>query len=139
MTQLETIQAARDALKGKPDPKLVALMDFAINQVSPRLIGAEYGFWVAWAQDWLSGRRSPAMCVQIARDCFDKTDDGPIWHALGQLCWAAKEACYSAKQSHWLVIRYVADAMIAFGVTFPQRGPFAIVLAGGANDQARVA
>jgi hypothetical protein len=39
---------------------------------------------------------------------------------LGQLAWGGKEACYSMDKSGWLVIRYIADAMYAFGVTFPE-------------------
>jgi hypothetical protein len=44
----------------------------------------------------------------------------PTFHALGQIAWAAKEACYETPQSTWLVLRYVSDAMIAFNIAFPE-------------------
>lgn len=108
------------------DSKLVAFVNYALEQVAAR-IGPQKtaaAFWLAWSDEWLAGRRSPAQCVDVAHQCFAMSDDGPLWHALGQLSWGAKEACYSEKNSAWLVIRYVADAMVAFGVAFPERGQF---------------
>lgn len=103
-----------------PNPQLVALISYAIGQVSPRLSGMlaeDYAPWLLWAARWSSGERSPQACVDVAHKCFDDTSLG---HTLGQLAWGAKEACYTTSNSPWLVMRYVADAMVAFGVAFPE-------------------
>jgi hypothetical protein len=127
-------QKALDELRPNPDPRIVAMLDFAIEQIIPRLSTPFHrehsGKWLEWAIDWRAGRRrSPQTCVDIARWCFDQKGWGidgkstdPVSHALGQLAWGAKESCYSTKQSAWLVIRYIADAMVAFGIAFPEKG-----------------
>ncbi len=110
------------ALRINPNPRLVALLGYAIDEVASRLVlRGEYAEWLAWAASWKEGERSPGKCVDVAHRCFEHKED-PIWHTLGQLAWGAKEACYSTKTSGWLVIRYVADAMCAFGVAFPDNG-----------------
>lgn len=101
-----------------PDPRIVWLMDYAIDHITPRLQSPSmrevYAPWLKWAQRWRKGERSPAECVAIAEECFAND-----LHSLGQLAWGAKEACYSTPTSGWLVIRYIADAMVAFGIAFP--------------------
>lgn len=84
---------------------------------------------LGWAASWKAGRRSPAACVNISHFCFkhkgwgiDGNGTDPVWHTLGQLAWGAKEACYNTPQSGWLTIRYIADAMVAFGIAFPDEG-----------------
>lgn len=107
----------------QPDARLVALVSYACEQVDGRLDGMlrdSCADWIAWAQAWAAGQRSPGACVATAQECFARAKKGPLYHTLGQLAWAAKEACYSTPTSPWLVIRYVADAMIAFGVAFPE-------------------
>lgn len=74
--------------------------------------------WLSWAASWAVGERSPGRCVDVGHECFSHKGD-PVWHALGQLAWAAKEACYDTPKSGWLTVFYIADAMIAFGVAFP--------------------
>lgn len=113
-----------------PDPRTVALISYAVEQVESHLHQKEeYGEWLEWAASWKSGKHSPGTCVDAANLCFahkgwgiDGKGTHPIWHTLGQLCWGAKEACYSTPKSGWLVIRYIADAMVAFGIAFPENG-----------------
>jgi len=111
-----------------PNPRLVGLLNYAIEQVRQHLYDGKYRPWVEWADEWLAGRRSPQECVRISHECFSHKGAGmtgeatdPVWHALGQLAWGAKEACYSEPKSGWLVIRYIADAMVAFGIAFPDK------------------
>ena len=113
-------QRSLDAMRVNPNPRLVALLNYAIDEVSARLHGAEYGDWLAWAASWKVGERVPGKCVDVANRCFAHKDQ-LIWHTLGQLAWGGKEACYSTKTGGWLVIRYIADAMCAFGVAFPDK------------------
>lgn len=124
----------KDLDRISPNPKIVALLDYALDEVTARLSRkGEYAEWLAWAAEWKKGRRSPQACVDISHFCSDHPDhkgwgiDGratdPVWHTLGQLAWGAKEACYSAPTSGWLVIRYIADAMTAFGVAYPNNAP----------------
>lgn len=101
-----------------PNPRLVWLLDFAITEAASRCSGGEYREWLAWASSWQRGQRSPAACVDIAHRCFEHKGN-PVWHCLGQLAWAAKEACYSTPKSGWLVVNYISDAMLALGVAFP--------------------
>ena len=109
----------RAAITVNPNPRLVALMNYAIDEVTSRLrYREEYRDWLNWAAAWKDGQRSPQACVDISHRCSAQKND-PVWHTLGQLAWGAKEACYSAPTSGWLVIRYIADAMCAFGVAFP--------------------
>jgi hypothetical protein len=103
----------------KPDPRLVQLIDYAIEEITPHLTRKEYASWLEWADSWKRGERSPRSCVDAANRCFNQKEQ-LVWHTLGQIAWGAKEACYSAPKSGWLVIRYVADAMVAFGVAFPE-------------------
>lgn len=119
----------RDIDRINPNPRLVGLLNYAIDEVTDRLRNqAEYGEWLGWASSWKSGKRSPSACVEVANFCFEHKGWGldgeavaPVWHSLGQLAWGAKEACYSAPTSGWLVVRYIADAMAAFGVAFPDK------------------
>jgi hypothetical protein len=114
-----------------PNPRIVWFMNYAIDQVVPRLHREEeYAEWLGWAAAWKGGKRSPAACVAVAHACFEHNGWGAgpdgrgtdlVWHSLGQLAWGGKEACYSAPTSAWLVIRYIADAMIAFGIAFPDQ------------------
>lgn len=107
-----------------PNPKLVALINFAINETVVRLSSPwqreEYANWLIWAQSWKAGERQPQACVDIASHCF-KQKEQLVNHSLGQIAWGAKEACYSTPVSGWYVVRYIADAMIAFGVAFPEQ------------------
>lgn len=112
-----------------PNPRVVALMDYAIDQIAPRLSRDDkYADWLAWAARWRSGERSPRDCVDASHRCSERhqTDDLGMWPTLAQLCWGAKEACYSGPTSGWLTIRYIADAMVAFGITFPESGVAAL-------------
>lgn len=103
-----------------PDPRLTALVDMAIDEIVKRLSRPEdFEDWIAWAASWRVGRRSPAACVQAAYS-VEASNGLPVSHTLMQIAWAGKEACYSVDVSPWLVIRYVADAMVAFGVPFPE-------------------
>jgi len=109
------------AMTIKPNPRLVWLVSYAIDEVSSRLSDKqEYREWLDWASRWKEGHRVPQACVDISRLCGDHKDH-LIWHTLSQLSWGAKEACYSTPTSGWLVIRYIADAMVAFGVAFPDQ------------------
>jgi hypothetical protein len=63
--------------------------------------------WLNWAYRWLEGVRSPAACVDVAHR---------VCSGLGQIAWAAKESCYDTPQSGWLVMRYIADAMLSLGL-----------------------
>jgi hypothetical protein len=104
-----------------PDPRLVSLIDRALDEVLTRLYGdhlTRYAEWIAWARRWRAGEHSPAPCVAASHSA---KDDG-IGKALGQLAWGAKEACYSTPKSGWLVIWYVADTMMFWGVAFPEDG-----------------
>lgn len=117
----ERQRAALDAMRIKPNPKLVALMDYAIDEVVARLHNKEeYREWLEWAAAWKGGQRSPQACVDISH--LAQSNYEIIGPSLSQLAWGAKEACYSAPTSGWLVIRYIADAMHAFGVAFPENG-----------------
>lgn len=99
----------------QPDPKMVHLIDCAIDEVNGRISGRDgFSVWHEWAAEWKAGRHSPAACVEASHACSRAG-----WEPLGQIAWAAKEACYSTATSPWLVIRYVADAMFAFGVKYP--------------------
>lgn len=105
-----------------PNPRIVWLMDYALDAIIPRLrgqIGNDFAPWIEWAKAWRAGQRSPQRCVDVAHECFARKDDDPLAHTLGQLAWGAKEACYSSPTSGWLVIRYIADAMVAFGIAYP--------------------
>jgi hypothetical protein len=103
-----------------PNPRIVALMDYALDQITTTLYHKEkYPQWLEWAAGWKKGERLPAKCVRVARIYLDERHGNPVKHCLGQLCWAAKEACYNLPNSGWLVIRYIADAMVAFGIAFP--------------------
>jgi hypothetical protein len=122
----ETMQRALDEMRPNPNPRIVALLDYALDEILPKLHKDEYAEWIGWAASWKAGRRTPQTCVDIGHFCFSHKGWGldgnaiePVWHCLGQLAWAAKEACYSTPASGWLVIRYIADAMIAFGIAFP--------------------
>lgn len=109
----------RDLERINPNPKLVWFINYAIDEVTARLSNkGEHGEWLAWASSWKEGRHSPATCVDIAHHCFKDKEDS-VQHCLGQIAWGAKEACYNTPASGWLVIRYIADALIAFGVAFP--------------------
>lgn len=122
-----------DAMRVNPNPRVVALLDYALDQIIPKLSTPFYqehsGKWLEWAAEWRAGQRSPGRCVAVSHWCFDHKGWGiggqetdPVSHCLGQLAWGAKEACYSTPTSGWLVIRYIADAMVAFGVAFPEEG-----------------
>lgn len=103
----------------KPNPRMVWLINYAIDEIVHRLERkSEYHEWLGWAASWKAGVRSPSACVSVANNCFEDKEN-PIRICLGQLAWGAKEACYDAPKSGWLVIRYIADAMIAFGAEFP--------------------
>lgn len=118
-----------DAIRINPNPWLVALVNYAIDEIAQRLSRRdEYAEWLEWAKSWKAGRRSPEACVNVAHRCFDhaKNAQFSIGHTLGQIAWGAKEACYDVPQSGWLVVRYIADAMIAFGVTFPKEAMSAL-------------
>jgi hypothetical protein len=120
----------RAAMTIAPNPRLVWFINFAIDEITARLHKKDdYDEWLSWAASWKEGRRSPAQCVRVAHECFrhkgwgiDGKGTDPVWHTLGQLAWGAKEACFSTPQSGWLVIRYIADAMVAFGVGFSEDG-----------------
>lgn len=104
-----------------PDARLVSLIDRALDEVLSRLYGdhfTKYAEWIAWARRWQGGEHSPQACVDASRSA---KDDG-IGKCLGQLAWGAKEACYSTPKSGWLVIWYVADTMMFWGVAFPEGG-----------------
>ena len=120
----ERHERARSAMRVNPDPRLESLINYALKAILPKLPGHEYDFWREWALQWIGGVRSPALCVEIGRQCFAK-EEQLVWHTLGQLAWGAKEACYRLPQSGWLVIRYIGDAMADFGISFPD-GPFLI-------------
>lgn len=133
-----------ESLRVNPNPRIVALLDFAIDEIAPRLSPKDrYADWLAWAARWRNGERRPQDCVDVAHHCFDsgKDDSLTMWHTLGQLAWGAKEACYSAPESGWLVIRYIADAMCAFGVAYPDRGILALespTIEGEASDMRHI-
>jgi len=117
---------SKDIHRINPNPRIVALLDYAIAEIMPRLRYSSfnedrYGEWLKWAASWKAGQRSPAACVAASHSC-DKGEPDPIGHCLGQLAWGAKEACYDVPQSGWLVVRYIADAMVAFGAAFPTKG-----------------
>lgn len=112
-----------------PNPRIVELLNYALAEVVLRLRGDEYADWLSWAAAWKAGGRFPVTCVDVAHRCFEHKED-VVWHALGQLAWAGKEACYDGPKSGWLVIRYIADAMVAFGVTFPSDTTFILGAAG---------
>lgn len=129
----DQMKKALDEMRPNPNPRIVALLSYAIDEILPRLSTSFHkensGKWIEWATAWRAGHRSPQNCVDVAHWCFDQKGWGfdgqatdPVSQALGQLAWAAKEACYSTPTSGWLVIRYIADAMIAFGVAFPADG-----------------
>lgn len=119
-----------DAMKISPNPRIVALLDYAITQIIDNLgRKPEYAEWLGWADSWKAGSRSPAACVNVAHFCFGHKGWGmngkgtdPVWHTLGQLAWGGKETCYNHPTGGWLVIRYIADAMTAFGIAFPDDG-----------------
>lgn len=121
MKMREPSQSEIDAMRVNPNPRLVWLMDYALGEVSTKLRGqVEFSEWLEWAQAWKDGQHSPQACVDISHQCRKgERRDSIIWPTLGQLSWGAKEACYSTPTSGWLVIRYIADAMHAFGVAFP--------------------
>ena len=109
-------------IRVEPDRRLVFLISYAIDQVTPKLRDRkQWAPWLEWADSWKSGRHSPAACVSVAHQCFENKGN-PIGHTLGQIAWGAKEACYSTPKSGWLVIRYIADAMVAFSVAYPEQG-----------------
>jgi hypothetical protein len=123
----EQMKRAMEEMRPNPNPRIVALLDYALNEISAKLRKAEYTKWFGWAESWKSGQRAPQACVNIAHFCFEHKAWGidgkatdPVWHCLGQLAWAGKEACYSTPTSGWLVVRYIADAMTAFGIAFPE-------------------
>lgn len=114
---------ALNEMQPNPDPRLVTMLDFAIDQVSARITSKkDYSDWLEWAAEWQTGRHAPQQCIDVAHRCFDraKKDQLTMWHTLGQLAWGAKEACYSTKSSPWYVLFYIADAMIAYGIAFPE-------------------
>ena len=129
----DKMKKALDEMRPNPNPRIVALLSYAIDEILPRLSTPFYkehsGKWLEWAVAWQAGHRSPQNCVDVAHWCFAQKGRGldgqatdPVSHALGQLAWGAKEACYNAPTSGWLVIRYIADAMVSFGVAFPADG-----------------
>jgi hypothetical protein len=111
-----------------PNPKITWMIDYALKSILPKLFDKEHEFWIEWANDWLNGERNPARCVRIANRCFDKESQILCGHTLGQLAWGAKESCYNVPQSGWLALRYVADAMVAYGIAFPDEGILRIEL-----------
>ena len=126
----EERRKAIEEMTPNPNPRIVALLDFALSEVIEQLGRKnEYADWLAWAREWRAGDHyRPRRCVNVAHRCFEHKGWGldgkatnPVWHALGQLAWGAKEACYNAPKSGWLTLRYIADAMIAFGIAFPDR------------------
>jgi hypothetical protein len=125
----DKMKKALDEMLPNPNPRIVALIDYALDEVTARLSqNAEYRDWLEWAASWKAGRRTPQNCVDVAHRCFErgKMDELTMWHTLGQLAWGAKEACYSAPTSGWLVVCYIADAMVAFGIAFPDKPPVAL-------------
>lgn len=120
----ERQRAAMDAMRVRPNPKLVALMDYAIDEIVAKIrYQDEFADWLEWAAAWRSGQRAPQICVDISHRCTaGERKHSLVWPTLAQLAWGAKEACYSAPTSGWLVIRYIADAMHNFGVAFPDKG-----------------
>jgi hypothetical protein len=116
-------EAQLAAMRVNPNPRLVALMDYALDQVVAKLrYQDEFREWLEWAADWKREQRSPQACVDISHHCRERAKEtGLVWPSLAQLAWGAKEACYSAPTSGWLVIRYIADAMCAFGIAFPDK------------------
>jgi hypothetical protein len=136
MDQVDRTQMNKtlDEMRPNPNPRIVALLNYAIDETIPKLstpflYKQNWGKWLEWAAEWKAGVRSPQNCVDIAHWCFGhkgwgpdgKTTD-PVSNALGQLAWAAKEACHSTPTSGWLVIRYIADAMVTFCIAFPMKG-----------------
>lgn len=118
----ERREAAIAELRVNPDPRLVRLIDMALTEVSAKLRhDAQFKEWIVWADEWLGGRHIPQRCVDVSHAC-DKHEEPFVWPSLAQLAWGAKEACYSTPKSGWLVIRYVAGAMVNFGVAFPKDG-----------------
>lgn len=119
----ERDRAAMDAMRVNPNPRLVALMDFAIDEIVAKIrYQDEFAEWLAWAADWKSGKRAPQACVDISHRCREgDRKNNLVWPTLAQLSWGAKEACYSAPTSGWLVVRYIADAMHNFGIAYPDR------------------
>lgn len=114
-----------DDMRPNPNPQLIALMDYAIEQIEAHLsrdTKEQYRDWMEWAESWKRGKRATQACVDVAHRCF-ANKECPVGHTLGQLAWGAKEACYSGGTSGWLVVRYIADAMHAFGIAFPEKGP----------------
>lgn len=122
-----------------PNPRLVWFMDYAIDEAAARLRNRdEFKDWLAWSDSWKAGVRVPVSCVDVAQLCYARKGD-MVWRALGQLAWAAKEACYSTRESGWLVIRYIADAMITFGVVFPGEDPPVVALEAPPDQMVMVA
>lgn len=116
-------QRELDAMRVNPNPRLVWLMNYALDEVVAKLHDqSEFREWLEWAAAWKDGQRSPQACVDISQHCREQARlNGLVWPTLAQLAWGAKEACYSAPTSGWLVIGCVADAMHAFGVAFPDK------------------
>lgn len=115
----------------KPNPRIAGLLDYALDQIVEHLAWNKDNYepdWFVWAAEWRGGNHSPGRCVDVAHKCFahkgwgiDGRATDPVHHTLGQLAWGGKEACYSTPTSGWLVIRYIADAMTAFGIAPPDR------------------
>ncbi len=116
-------EAQLAAMRVNPNPRLVAFINYAIDEVVAKLrYQDEFREWLDWAASWKYGERSPQACVDISHRCAKHARENPlVWPSLGQLAWGAKEACYSAPTSGWLVIRYIADAMHAFGVSYSDK------------------
>lgn len=112
-----------EATRVNPNPRIVAFVDFALKQVMAQLTHdrSRYETWFQWASSWLDGEHAPGACVRVGRHYLSQRGSNPVAHCLGQLAWAGKEACYSASKSGCLVTRYIADAMIAFGVASPDK------------------
>lgn len=109
-----------------PNPRLVALMNYALDEVVAKLrYREEHREWLEWAAAWKAGQRSPQACVSISHKMTSHKDEFgqacPVRHTLGQLAWGAKEACYSHPQAGWLVVRDIADAMHVFGVAYSDK------------------
>jgi len=121
----EDERRALEEMRVNSNPRLVWMVDYAIEQIMPKLARKhEFPEWASWALTWKAGQRQPQRCVDIAHLCFDhhRENNGlSMGHALGQIAWAAKEACYSNDRAGWYVMFYLADAMIAFGIAYPKK------------------
>ena len=56
-----------------PNPRLVSLLNYALDEVAARLRHQdEFRDWLDWAAEWKGGQRSPQACVDISHRCGER-------------------------------------------------------------------